>query len=548
MKKIIKTISVIFILPILILNVSAEETFRQVYNENLIYKGIVGGSNRIEYYYPNGIYSVEDKSTHRLGAIDTYGNIIIPCQYKDIGVFKDGICSVITPDGENYFVNSKNEVVYKISDNSANNPKEIMYIKHGNYGIFSYDNMYVWLVDSEFKNTVEGSLKFIQTDYYWYFIDDRTSTENVYNYKGENLTRKLEAEGISPRNVFACGKYLGGTCIKDDRTYIKVFDINGKVLADFEGTGCKSANSNFIIGNNGAIYNTKGKELFSTDAESLLFDNYVVLSKRNGTSAIIDKEGNKVIDFGKWDKIYPTANSNVYVVGIGGKYGLADKAGSLIWPLEYNINGLYLKKILPDNGKYVQLNDSKNQAHIINVFNMKTYVGAIGVENGLQYISAGLDGILNDNFEYVASATISGYASLIDGVIVNKKDYLDLTVLNDNGGTKVKVDGEYLTFEKYPEIINGRTLVPLRKIFEAIGAEVIWNGADQSITAIKDDITIKMQINNNTLIKNGQSSEMDVCPQLIDGYTMVPVRAISDCFNILVDWNEYSHTVSLFTD
>ena len=547
MKNIIRIISAIIIFIISTINVSAEETFRRVYNENLILATID---------YSEGLYAVREKSSQRVGVIDTYGNIVIPCEYKSVGNFSDGLCPVSTPDGEVYLININNERIYKHYD------MRIKYTKHGEYGIIvnsSKNTEQAMLINSRFENTVENELWVIENGLYWFFVDNIIAKKDIYNYKGENITAKLAKEGVEANSVFACGKYLGGICYENDKTYIKVFDINGSRIATAESTTGDirniRANSDFIVLNpawsDGVIFNTNGKELYRQSYEDgrtyRLYDNCVVIARNGKTSALIGKEGNKVIDFGKWDNIYPTANPNVYLVGVGYNYGLADKNGDLVLPLNYSIRGIGEWEISKDNGKYVTLNDKNNQQHTINVFSMKEISHPVFVSNGAKYVASAKN-TLNDNFEYITSNPSNDRYLLLDGVVSTSTTNLDLTVLNDNGGTKVKVDGEYLTFEKFPEIVNGRTLVPLRKIFEAIGAEVIWNGADQSITATKDNVAIKMQINNNTLIKNGQSTEMDVSPQLIDGFTMVPVRAISDCFNIIVDWNEYSHTVSLFTD
>ena len=92
---------------------------------------------------------------------------------------------------------------------------------------------------------------------------------------------------------------------------------------------------------------------------------------------------------------------------------------------------------------------------------------------------------------------------------------------------------------------NGRTLVPLRAIFEALGATVEWNGVNQTITAVKGDTTVRMRLNGTTMSKNGQIISLDVPPQAIGGRTMVPVRAIADAFNYNVNWDSVNRIVSI---
>lgn len=110
-------------------------------------------------------------------------------------------------------------------------------------------------------------------------------------------------------------------------------------------------------------------------------------------------------------------------------------------------------------------------------------------------------------------------------------------------GIKVLLDGEVLEFDVPPQIIDARTMVPMRKIFEAMGAEVDWNGDTETVTAVKDDITVIMQINNTTIKVNDAEVVLDVPPQLIDGRTLVPARAVAESLNAKVDWNNDTQTV-----
>ena len=102
----------------------------------------------------------------------------------------------------------------------------------------------------------------------------------------------------------------------------------------------------------------------------------------------------------------------------------------------------------------------------------------------------------------------------------------------------VNLDGKKLEFEQPPVIIEGRTLVPLRAIFEALGATVEWDGATKTVTATRGQDVIKLTIGDTKLYKNGQVAyELDVPAQIMgEGFTMVPVRAISESFGCKVDW------------
>ena len=111
----------------------------------------------------------------------------------------------------------------------------------------------------------------------------------------------------------------------------------------------------------------------------------------------------------------------------------------------------------------------------------------------------------------------------------------------------VKYNNGVINFDQLPIIENGRTLVPLRAIFEKIGADVEWNGDTQTVTATKGDISISLTINNTTAYKNGQPITLDVPAKILNGRTLVPVRFVSDCFGVNVEWDGATQTVILTT-
>ena len=113
---------------------------------------------------------------------------------------------------------------------------------------------------------------------------------------------------------------------------------------------------------------------------------------------------------------------------------------------------------------------------------------------------------------------------------------------------KVLLNNKQLTFDQAPVLLNNRTLVPMRKIFETLGAEVTWNREDNSAVSTNGDITVTIKINSNTILINDKKVETDVAPMIIGDRTLVPVRAISEAFRVSVDWNEDLNTVSLFTN
>ncbi len=112
---------------------------------------------------------------------------------------------------------------------------------------------------------------------------------------------------------------------------------------------------------------------------------------------------------------------------------------------------------------------------------------------------------------------------------------------------RVTLNGVQLRFNQPPIIENGRTLVPLRAIFETMGVGVEWNNDSQTVTAVEDDTTIIMQIGNKVINKNGQNITLDVPPKIVGGRTLVPTRAVAEGFGAKVDWDENTRTVTIVT-
>lgn len=124
-----------------------------------------------------------------------------------------------------------------------------------------------------------------------------------------------------------------------------------------------------------------------------------------------------------------------------------------------------------------------------------------------------------------------------------------LTISSRVGNTiPIIVNGLEIACDQPPVIIEGRTLVPLRAIFEVLGAEVYWNNDTRSVIATRGDTTILLTIGSSILYKNGETVYMDVPGQIINDRTMVPLRAVSESFGSSVYWDNATRTVRIYTD
>ena len=111
----------------------------------------------------------------------------------------------------------------------------------------------------------------------------------------------------------------------------------------------------------------------------------------------------------------------------------------------------------------------------------------------------------------------------------------------------VRVDGEYVDFDQPPTIVDDRTLVPVRAIFEAMDIEVDWDPTTRTVSASRGDTAISLVIDSNVINKtvNGAASteEIDVPAKIIGDRTMVPARAVAQSFGASVNWDAKTRTV-----
>lgn len=114
-----------------------------------------------------------------------------------------------------------------------------------------------------------------------------------------------------------------------------------------------------------------------------------------------------------------------------------------------------------------------------------------------------------------------------------------------DGKIKVYVNGRRILFDAEPMLVNSRTMVPVRAIFESLGATVTWDNDTQTAIGVIGDTTVKITIGQSYLTKNDEAKELDSPAFLTSGRTYVPARAIAESFDCTVDWNNDTKTVTI---
>ncbi|MBU5210548.1 copper amine oxidase N-terminal domain-containing protein [Heyndrickxia oleronia] len=110
---------------------------------------------------------------------------------------------------------------------------------------------------------------------------------------------------------------------------------------------------------------------------------------------------------------------------------------------------------------------------------------------------------------------------------------------------EVYINGVKQSYDQSPVIENGRTLVPLRGIFESLGANVQWDQKNQVVTAIKTNTKIVLKIGAKSPTVNGKVSQIDVPAKVRNGRTLVPLRFVGEALGATVDYNSSKRTIRI---
>ncbi len=179
-------------------------------------------------------------------------------------------------------------------------------------------------------------------------------------------------------------------------------------------------------------------------------------------------------------------------------------------------------------------------------------LGAPLVVNETVYLASnkGLYGLSTNNgaqtFTWHRSAHNSNYAlaAAKDFIVYTRNNHM-VGFLPENKNIRIKIDGKEQTFNRVPKIVSGRTLVPMRALFEEFDANVTWNGATRTVTAKTKDTTIVLTIDKTEAYVNGKLITLDVPAKIIDSTTYVPIRFISESLEKTVTWDGKERLVNI---
>jgi hypothetical protein len=113
---------------------------------------------------------------------------------------------------------------------------------------------------------------------------------------------------------------------------------------------------------------------------------------------------------------------------------------------------------------------------------------------------------------------------------------------------KVAVNGQFVDFNgQNPVIVDGRTLVPVRGVFENLGFNVNWNADNQQVSLVRNDYTVIITIGDSMFLTNDIIHSLDVPAQIFDGRTMLPIRSVLESVGYSVSWDNNTRTVTVIS-
>lgn len=113
------------------------------------------------------------------------------------------------------------------------------------------------------------------------------------------------------------------------------------------------------------------------------------------------------------------------------------------------------------------------------------------------------------------------------------------------GDIKVIINGVTQQYTQSPVVSQNTTLVPLRGVFESLGAKVDWDSKAKKVTASKNDDTLTLNVGSKLAYKNSNPVQLDAATQIQKGQVLVPLRFVSQSLGAKVNWDQTTRTVTI---
>lgn len=149
----------------------------------------------------------------------------------------------------------------------------------------------------------------------------------------------------------------------------------------------------------------------------------------------------------------------------------------------------------------------------------------------------------------VITGVLAGVLSVVGGLsFAMAESTTQTTIIMTIDSPTMQVNGEIISIDENgtaPVIVDGRTMVPIRAVAEALGGEVSWDAAARTVTVTKDSDVISLTIDSNLAEVNSQSVELDTPPIIVNKRTLLPLRFVSENLGAEVVWNAENRQITI---
>lgn len=507
-----------------------------------------------------------DDNTFKYGIVDETGEIVLPIIYDNIGGFSDGLCYVQL-GSKKFFIDKAGKEILDVSN-------------YDSVGVF-HNGFAVTRLNEKSGLINKLGNEILPCDY----------DPDIYYYNNSGL--------IWARNdgLYGCfdssGNEISGMVYNDIGTY-GVYDYEFMVVKKDVKWGVVDNQANVIIpiiydyampcdeeivalrkGDKWEFVNVKDENItpFQFDYPKE-FSEGLARVEKNSKYGYVDKQGNIVIPY-QYDSasdfhngmtsVSEIVNGEIvhYIIDKDGKnlvgykdytvvtrgdalIGLHEPPGGLV---EWFGAPSYMEAILDGEG---------NRLTDFSYTNISEFEEGVAV--AMRY-GTSLYGMINRYGEEVVPFIFDSIEMINkDSCIVKIRDYngsngrLGILTLPADAATRkpsferpitVYIDGLDLYFDAEPKIVNDRTMVPMRKIFEALGSDVSWDNQSRKVTAIKENTKIELSIGSNAAFINGKAITLDAPAIIENNRTLVPLRFVSEALDCDVKWDADIRRVSI---
>ncbi len=448
------------------------------------------------------------------------------------GIFK-------SVDGASSWIVSSNGLpeddgVYSITFDPTN--PSTLYAATYNAIFKSTDDANSWTL----KKTVESGIYIIV------FVDSKTIFAGIDQgiLKSSDGGESWEESSIKDTKVFSIKVDLKGNIFLGTDSGVLVSNDDGNSFTPIENGLTNYYVSSIAIDSDGTIYaGTVGSGIFK-----FLSKKYVIEAKAN-TGGTIEPEGEIVVEevTSQTVKITPSLGYKIKDVKVdGASVGAvttytfenitSDHTIEVVFePLAFTITaaagagGL----IMPSGTIYLNYGESKSFTITPNI--------------GYKISDVKVDG---NSVGSVSSYTFTNITSNHTISATFEKQIIETVIILQIGAKNFTVNGEKRTLDSVPIIKNGRTLLPIRAVVEALGGNVDWSFSDKKVTVSLGKNTIELWIGNPQAKVNGTTKWIDdtnhkVVPEIINGRTMLPLRFVAESLGATVDWNGDTKTITI---